>query len=193
MTIPQERTRTAGWRRCRWVLLCLLALVWLRPEAAHALSTVRMDLNEMVELSEEIVHGSVVSTRSRWNDEHTLIVTEVRVLVLETLKGSEAREIQLTHPGGVVGALRVEIPGVTPFVQGQEAVLFVSRGADGNRYVTGFEQGRFDIQVDPGAARKSVRTHFLDPGELPLREDSLREDPAEDLAVFLDRIRLLVR
>jgi hypothetical protein len=103
-----------------------------------------------------IVHGKVVETSSRWNEAHTLIVTDVRVDVLATAKGDPGATVTLTQPGGRVGKLRVDVPGASPFRAGQEVVLFLREGPDGRLQVPGLSRGRFDVNVDPESARRFV-------------------------------------
>ena len=126
------------------VLLTLLCSV----QSAVSTTSVRMDLEDLVRTSGEIVHGTVAETACRWTEDHTMIVTDVVIDVHRSIAGDAVGQIAFVHPGGVVGALRVAIPGAGAFKVGQEAVLFLSRDENGVRRVTGLIQGRFD--VEPG-------------------------------------------
>lgn len=164
----------------------LVVLILSLASEGRATTVARMDLTTLTRTADAIVHGEVVGTASRWNADHTLIVTDVRFRVDEALKGSAGGEIVLAHPGGVVGALRVEIPGLSSFHRGQESVLFLSRGPDGARTVTALGQGRFDVSVDPDTGRRLVQV----PSALTSAETS---DPRQPLQAFLERIRVETR
>lgn len=163
----------------------------------HAATTVQMDLQEMVVASPNIVRGLVLSTESHWNEDHTLIVTDARIEVVDVLKGEAAREIVVTQPGGVVGKLRVEVPGATAFRNGEELILFVTAGASGRLHVTGLSQGRFDVVEDPKTGRKVVRgmspRSIVASSKTRTPSDERQARPhAETLANFVTRIRSLV-
>jgi hypothetical protein len=132
--------------------MCVVTLT-----AASATTVVPMNLDDMAKASPDIVHGTVVATASHWNEDKTLIVTDVRIRVEDTLKGNAGGEITVTQPGGVVGALRVEIPGVTAFRQDQEAVLFLGPQKNGNYAVTGLMQGQFDVVTDAKTGQRTDR------------------------------------
>jgi hypothetical protein len=135
-------------------IACALAV--LAP-VVSATTVARMDLRELVSTSPSIVYGSVISTQSRWNEDRTLIVTEVRVRVLDALKGEPAGEIIVRHPGGQVGKLLVEVPGASAFRPGEEAVLFLAPGPSGVLWVNGMNQGRYDVTENPRTGEKTVR------------------------------------
>ena len=133
----------------------LLAL----PAGRAAATTVpEMTLREMVASSGSIVHGVVESAASRWNDDRTLIVTDVRIQVLDTVKGAASGTLVVTQPGGQVGKVRVDVDGASPFLPGEEAVLFLAPGPRQETNVLGLSRGRFDVTADPATGRKSIRT-----------------------------------
>jgi hypothetical protein len=103
-----------------------------------------------------IVHGTVLSTESRWNEDHSLIVTDVRIGVITTLRGQSVSDVVVTQPGGRVGKLRVDVDGAGPFRTGTETVLFLSPGSGGRYVVAGLSQGRFDVMQDPRTGAKTV-------------------------------------
>jgi hypothetical protein len=120
-------------------------------------------LREMAAEAPSIVHGTVVATSSRWNDNRSLIVTDIRIEVHEVLKGDDISEVVVTQPGGAVGNLRVDADGAVIFSPGEEAILFLNRSSRGHTYVVGLSQGRFHVDEDP-QGRKLVRG--LDPEHL---------------------------
>lgn len=122
-----------------------------------ATTVVRMNLEEMAAQSPSIVHGTVVSTESKWNEERSLILTDVRIRVLDTVKGETATEVVVQQPGGVVGNIKVDVPGMSIFRPGDEVVLFLAPGGRGNLHVNGLTQGRFDVIKDPTTGERTVR------------------------------------
>lgn len=169
------------------VLATLLAV------SAPATTVVPMNLEEMAMASPDIVHGTVVSTNSHWNEDKTLIVTDVRIRVHDALKGGAAGEITVTQPGGVVGALRVEIPGVAAFRPDQEAVLFLGPQKDGNFAITGLMQGQFDVITDEKTGQKSVRGLTAEKlGAAGKAAPLQSKDGSEELGAFKTRVKKLV-
>jgi hypothetical protein len=88
------------WKLLAGLLLFFgVCLLMATPTEALLLKT---SWAERVDLSEKIVRGQVVSVKSYWNPEKTLIHTDVLVLVDEFLKGGGPREITIKIPGGTV-------------------------------------------------------------------------------------------
>ena len=156
-----QQLRSRQWSLWRGSVVILMCLAVGFSGAAHATSVVAFDAREMVAKSPAIVHGTVVSTASRWNADHSLIVTETRLRVQTTLKGQLGGEVVVLQPGGTVGKLQVEVPGATPFRVGEETVLFLVDDARGNHYVQGLSQGRFEVVEDRLSGQKVVRGGIL--------------------------------
>ncbi len=133
------------------------ALVLAIASSARATSVPDMDLRALVDGSPSIVHGSVISTRCRWNEDRSLIVTDVRVRVMDAIRGGGVSEIEFTQPGGVVGKLVVEVPGASAFRSGDEAVFFLAPDAWGRLCLNGLSRGCFAVLPDPVTGQKTVR------------------------------------
>ena len=175
----------------------LLGILLLLPTPCSATSVAKVEMRQLVEQSSSIVHGTVASTRSHWNDDHTLIVTDVHVRVTAALKGQPGNEIVVTQPGGVVGKLQVEIPGASPFRTGEETILFVAPGSGGRLYVTGLSQGRLEIVMDTQTGHKVVRGISTEGRGTLLRAGhrptlSAAAGSAVELGGFLNDLRALV-
>jgi hypothetical protein len=142
-----------------------LVLGWfLTAAAARATTVPQMSLRDMVRMAPSIVHGTVASSSSHWNDDHSLIVTDVRIRITDVLKGNEVGEVVVTQPGGKVGKLRVDVDGAAAFRPGDEAILFLAPDAKGHQEVVGVFRGRFDVTIDTRSGMKSVRG--IDPGDV---------------------------
>jgi len=140
------------------VVTPVLAIVMVIGFAGLAFSTTveERSIRDLAVESPTIVHGTVVATSSRWTDDRSLIVTDIRVRVNTVIKGNPPTEVLITQPGGTVGKLRVDVSGASAYRRGQEAVLFLRPAESGQTIVTGLFQGRFDVSRDAGD-RKVVR------------------------------------
>jgi hypothetical protein len=122
-----------------------------------------MSLRDLVVAAPTIVVGTVESASSRWNTDHSLIVTDVRVRVSDVLKGTAIGQVTITQPGGQVGKLRVDVDGAVAFHPGDEAVWFLAPGQGGETGIVGLFRGRFDVAVDP---RGQKLVHGVTPEDL---------------------------
>lgn len=128
----------------------------LSSPTAWATTVEQQSLRKMATEALSIVHGTVVSTSSRWTDDRSLIVTDVLFQVHEVLKGPEVSDVVVTQPGGVVGGIRVDADGAVAHRPGEEAILFLKQSPRGHTYVMGLFQGRFDVVKD-ARGNKMVR------------------------------------
>ena len=186
--------------RVAWAISFLAGVPSVVPFAgASTLESV--SLSELTRRSPLIVHGTVTGAHAVWNEDHTLIVTEVRIRVTTSLRGQAPAEITVTQPGGRVGKLRVDVDGASPFRVGDEAVLFLAPASSGRYAVSGLSRGRFDVTLDPRSGKKQViGVDLAGPGsEKPGTADVGRlgspESPSRttlDLDAFLGAVRDLV-
>jgi len=167
---------------------------------AAATTVEEKGFREMVTETSSIVHGTVVSSSSRWTENRSLIVTDIRIRVHEVLKGESVPEVVVTQPGGKVGGVRVDADGAVGFRDGGEAVLFLDRSSQGHTYVVGLFQGRFDVVTDK-RGNKLVRG--MTPENVNVLRSSGPGDPAGTLGLgasgtvrldsFLGGVREMVR
>jgi hypothetical protein len=121
------------WRLLAGLFFC--GCLWFTgPTEALRIKT---NWGERVDLSEKIVRGEVVSVKSYWNAEKTLIYTDIIVLVEEYLKGNGPKEIIIKIPGGTVGDKTQWVSDTPHFDVGDHGVIFlessgqVTAGPDG--------------------------------------------------------------
>ena len=158
-----------------------------------------MNLEELASGSPSIVHGQVTSVQSRWNEDHSMIISEARIRVLGSVKGESGKEIVVIQPGGVVGKLKIEIPGVGLMRPDDEVVLFLAQGGRGNLHVNGLTQGRFDVIQHPRTGVKMVRGLTSSQIQMlrlnkPAPGEELRTTAAEVvLDEFLNGVQKIVR
>lgn len=123
----------------------VLATALVRPAVASAI-VIRMDLPALVEHSTTIVEVKALGSASRATQRNASgrpigIVTDTRLRVLRTLKGSKPKEFALTQPGGTVEDAALVVDEMPRLAPGEHAVLFL----DGNGVVGG-EQGRLAVR-----------------------------------------------
>lgn len=137
----------------RWLSgLAAVALVAGTAVPSGATTLLRRSLDELVATNRTIVLGEVVAARSYWNQDHTFILTDVRIAADDVVKGTlPGREVTVTLMGGKVGDLTTVIVGGPELVPGRSYVLFLDRtnlpGAANALTVREFSQGVFDLEI----------------------------------------------
>lgn len=135
----------------RWlcgVFALVLALGVAAPASATTL--VRAGLESLVSGNERVVVAEVRAAHSYWNEDHTFILTDVRLAATEVLKG-DPRETELTVTilGGSVDDLTVLIVGGAELIPGKSYVLFLNEddlpGVQRVLTVREHSQGVFDV------------------------------------------------
>jgi hypothetical protein len=146
----------------RLVGRCLLALALVAVAAvpAGATTLMRASLGDLVEGNATIVSARVLGFESYWNAEGTFILTDVRVLASDTLKGDPGqREFRITVMGGTVGDITTLIPGGPDMEVGKDYVLFLNReelpGVRDALTIRELSQGIFDV-VDTATGPRAV-------------------------------------
>jgi hypothetical protein len=143
---------TSLWRRCSATLALGLALSFAAP--AEATVAVQLSRAELVAQSDLVVRATVTGVTSRWNEDHSQIISLTTLRVSEVVKGDNVEsELVLRQLGGEVDGLVSRIAGNPVFTPGQEAVLFLRRGPS-VVYLTGLAQAVF--YVAPPVAGVSV-------------------------------------
>ena len=133
----------------------------LAGRPARASLTVAMDLDQIARSSDRVVIARVGTVATKWDSAHKNIVTEVELLVEETLKGEVPanRRLRLAQVGGQVGQMTTTVEGQPGFFSGERAVLFLEGPADNCRLV-GLGQGKRLMRLDSATAR-----WMADPGD----------------------------
>lgn len=172
----------------------VLVLMALAAMPAGATTLIRQGLDKLTAENESVVHGRVLDIHSYWNADHSMIMTDVRVLASHVLKGDRAaREVTFTLMGGTVGDITTLIIGGPELVPGSEYVLFLNReDLLGARVLTvrDLVQGAFEI-ADLGAGRR-VYSQALNHALLPDAE-GLSEPPGGTEGFALDDLLTKVR
>ena len=171
-------------------LAMLLVLVATLGDVARADSGRALSLDELIDLSEEVVVGEVVASTSRW--QQRLVVTDTVVRVEEAMKGGTAGEITITQPGGTAvhprlgASVTTQASTFTALQTGETVVLFVEQRA-GVRTLVGAQQGK--LVVEPAGAKQGQR-RALAVGPKKLHEEA--DGVVETRAMSLDELRARV-
>ncbi len=127
-------------------MLGLMAIGSLR-----ATTVVPPSFEELVRESDYVVRGRVTAVESAWQQrgESRVIVTQVRVEVLEVIAGTPPEPLVLTMLGGKVGEQEMVLEGAPRFVVGSEDILFVRGNGRMVSPLTRIMHGRYRIETDP--------------------------------------------
>jgi hypothetical protein len=163
---------------------------------ASATTLIRASIDDLTTANSTIVLGEVVEFFSYWNADGTFILTDVRILAQETLKGNArtGSEFTFTIMGGTVGNLTTLILGGPELVTGAQYVLFLSEEdlprAEAVLTVRDHSQGVFDV-VRVGNLVRAVSQA----SRQPLVPDGRGESaaPGGTQGLLLDDLRLSVR
>jgi len=140
-----------------WSLALLTA-----ASAAQATQIIYQTPEQMGQEATLVVRGVVSQVQSFWNETHTKIFTETVISVDATYKGREVRTARVVQLGGVVGNVRVHVHGALSWRAGEEVLLFLEPDNRGGLRVTGFSQGKFDIERDPATGEMFITRPALD-------------------------------
>ena len=138
--------------------------------ALDATVIIPASLQQLSVEARSIVVGRVTDVRGQARPGRRRIDTYVVFAVDEAIKGAAERTIVFKTLGGVSGRYRTVVPGSPVFAPGDEAVLFLGRGAV--PYPIGLSHGVFRVRRDgvTGERRILPPPMLLDPkGALTVR------------------------
>jgi len=124
---------------------------------ARASLVLALDLPTMVARAEHVAVVDVQSVKSGWDANHEQILSTIDLTVVESWKGGAAPGSHLTvvQIGGTVGDLTQTVHGMTRFVPGERAVVFLTGRAD-HASVVGMAQGKRQVRRDIASGRLFV-------------------------------------
>lgn len=115
----------------RRALVCVLALA---PVATIAGQQAAVPLAERARGADQVVVGHVSSVTPVWRDNDfgdRLIVSVVRVVVDETLKGDSHQSVDVEIEGGTIGDLTLRVSDLVGFAPGERGVFYLRRSRRG--------------------------------------------------------------
>ncbi|MCK8496427.1 MULTISPECIES: hypothetical protein [Myxococcus] len=148
--------------------LGMLTVALLGGWTASATTQLRVDVTQLSQEADAVVHGVVRRVESRWSGDGRRIVTDIEVQVTDPLKGQPGSTVLVTQPGGEVGDVGQTVHGLATFKKDEEVVVFLrKRGASAFR-VAGMAQGKFQVRRDEAGKPAMV---------IPEHSDALLLDP----------------
>lgn len=107
-----------------------------------------MDLSQLVESSNKIFVGKVKKVSCRWNENHSLIVTDVLFSIEESLKGKYGEDfVKYTFSGGQLDGESHQLSVVPSFYVGEKLLIMIDQKSRMQfSPVTGGTQGKFSSQ-----------------------------------------------
>jgi hypothetical protein len=173
----------------RFSSLAAIALLLVALPAA-ASTFVNMTPRQLSREADAVVVGRVLQTHSYWNEDASMILTDVSVAVDETIRGEAPGVVHVRTYGGTVGNFMIEAHGFPEFTAGERVLLFLQADdEDGSIRVLGYRQGLYRIARGPDGSEIAVPS--VEPGVRYLNADG-SEAPAPR-AVRLREFRSFVR
>lgn len=139
-----------------WIAVFALPfLCWVSP--ARASLVLALDLPTLVTRADHVAVVEVASVKANWDANHEQILSTIDLVVVESWKGDDApaSHITIVQPGGTVGDLTQTVHGMTRFVAGERAVVFLA-GRPERASVVGMAQGKRLVRRDAGSGRLVV-------------------------------------
>lgn len=135
-----------------------------------------VDVAQLTQRADLIVHGSVTSKEARWIGR--VIYTQYDVVVQETFKGAARTNVLVAVVGGAMGNVALSVPGAPDLAIGEQLVFF---GVPRDDRVTFTPVATFDgiVQIRGGNGRSTASV-------------APRGKP-EELEAFLQEVRTLSR
>lgn len=176
----------------RSTLSALLAVALLLGLPAAATTMLRIDLPELAQTADTVVHGTVRRMESRWSGDRRRIVTDVEIEVTETLKGQAGSTVLVVQPGGRVGDIGQLVQGLASFTEGEEVVVFLERRGTSAFRVTGMAQGKY--QVRRSADDRSVLAVPENTGDSLILDPATRQPTASaQRTLTLDELKAAIK
>lgn len=132
------------------------------PKGLHAGNLIPLTIEQLVQHSELIVYGTVLSTNCQ-QDTAGRIYTRVEFNVVEVWKGAALKQpvpIVIVHGGGTFGGKRVTVSDQVDFQPGEEVAAFLVINQRGEGVSLGMSQGKFHIWTDRVTKQKYARNPF---------------------------------
>jgi len=181
-------------------LLAASLVTLIGPPAARASLVQALDVGELARRADHITVADVIYVRSAWDDEHHKIYTTVELQVVESWKGNDApaSRITIVQPGGTVGDITMVVFGLSRFVPGERALLFL-RGSPSQAGVVGLTQGKRPMRRDTatggwlveGPDRSGVK--LVAPAPKAPLTPSKSPAPIDDRSRSLDEMRTEIK
>ncbi len=145
-----------GWST---VILCLCCM---SAEQAWCTVIPSLTMEQMIHRSSRIVRGKVIQKHFLWGPKHRYIYTEIRVRVLEQMKGETLPVVVVRKLGGILDGIESKVPGTANYQLQEEVVLFLEKKRLGRYYfVMGLAAGKYSVLRGSGQILLKRSAHGL--------------------------------
>jgi hypothetical protein len=119
------------------------------PTPAGATTIVGGTVAELAASSDLVVAGTVLRTESTYAD--SMIVTRTTLRVEQVYQGGvTSNEIVIVSPGGRVGDLATRVAGADTYTSGEQVLVFLQQGQDGNYGSVALAFSKFTLAPSEG-------------------------------------------
>ena len=132
----------------------------LLPRAECIAQVIEMSAKDLTKASSAVLYGRCSKIKCEWNEKKDIIYTYVTIAPEEYIKGNLGSESVIAVPGGRVGNIIYEVSEMPFFTEGEEVVVFVSKGKTGKNLVTGGFQGKMRIEKDEKTGKRTVQGYY---------------------------------
>ncbi len=121
-----------------------LALLLATTLPVYGTLVVQLSFDELVQQSEVVAHGRVVSSRVAWDADRSSLWTHYEIQIEESLKGELESLVSIQEPGGELDGVVSDVAGTPRYAVGEEVVVFAARAGAVLR-TCGWGQGRYVV------------------------------------------------
>ena len=171
----------------KWLVAFLTVLT--SSGIARATTMLPMYLDDLTAVSQTVVYGKVMASRTEWDDAHHLIYTVYTVTPNEYLKGQLGSSFELRQLGGEKDGVGLYVAGEPKFEIGEEDVLFVWTDPKGNNQVSAMEQGVVPVTIDSSGTKIAARPIALGSARALTSPAASLPGTSRSLPELLDEIR----
>jgi|SRR5690554_368845 len=118
------------------------------------------DVEQLIEISDIIVQGTVAEQKVYFDQAQGRVVTDTTFKIERKFLGKVEQTVTIQQWRGTHKGITSEIPGDPNFEKGEEVIIFLHRGADGVVALSAMGQSKFSIF--PTAQGKLVSRDFSD-------------------------------
>ena len=129
-------------------IMLILAIMVLLNAKINA-EQVEVPEEELIQKSNYIIEANVNDQSSYWNDDHSLILTDFTVTVINQFTGDSLEaEINVTVLGGEIDDIGLFVTHQPHFKIGEKALLFLVKNSDMKLETLHGDQGKYELSGD---------------------------------------------
>ena len=175
--------------------MLFLSLFALQPFEAHATTMVPLSVDQLVDASDAVVRGQVISIWTEVDPKTDMIWTHAQLEVSEVFKGQISSDyIVIEQPGGSWGTKEAIVEGIARFSVEEEGYFFIEHLASDRSVPVGMFQGKYNVLMDPYSQKEIVHRFPLHPSRafdhrfIPLPPENSRTTAQNFETKIIDRV-----